>query len=112
MNQEYYDNPGYYNETPSTGTSLASSTSGFSIEPIKINQFEGRSAKQMTHRAELAAVQENHKAQLTQQVIINTTALSGIADQAVAAVPSCERPVRNIVNVYALSSSAKIATRW
>jgi hypothetical protein len=111
-NQEQYYEPQdtVYSEAP--GTSLVRS-SGFTLEPIVFNQQPvTRSQRQLAHRAELAATLERYKAQLTQEVIVNTTALSAIADQAINAVPSCEKPVRDVVNMYALTSGVRIASRW
>ena len=109
-NTEYYDNPGNgYIDVPTPGTSLIQMPT---LTPVVVNHSNNRVARKIERRVELAATQERAKARLTQEVIVNTTALSAIADQAIAAVPSCEAPVRGIVSIYAQSSAMRIAERW
>ena len=109
-NQEDYGQNVYYNEVPAeTNTSLVSLPE---IAPITISKGSSRTVRKMEGRLEMDAAQERCKARLTQEVIVNTTALSAIADQAERAVPSCSKAVRNVVNVYAASSALRIAERW
>jgi hypothetical protein len=110
-NQGYYEDASYYSEgsAESGNTSLARIPE---FAPIAVNNGGSRAIRKMERRVEMDAVQERCKARLTSEVIMNTTALSALGDQAVRAVPSAEKPVRHIVNVYAASSAQRIAERW
>ena len=106
--EQYYDNPGAIcNSAP--GTSLIQVPT---LQSLAVNQPENRYVRKLERRADMAASQERVKARLAGEIIVNTTALSAFADQAIASVPSCEQPVRGIVNAYAQSSALRLAERW
>jgi hypothetical protein len=80
------------------------------LDPIP-TQPNARSTRQLAQRAELANTQEQYKAQLAKTAICNTAALSALANQISDAVPGAEARCKAIVDIYAVSSAAKIA-RW
>jgi len=110
-NDIYETSVDYYSEAPADNcnTSLATIPE---FAPIAINNSNNRFARKMERRVELDAMQEHCKARLTSEVIMTTTALSALGDQAVRMVPSSEKPVRHIINSYAASSMNRLAERW
>ena len=98
----------YFSEVPAEAGS-SSIARVPEVASIAISQGSGRFARKMERRVEIAAIQERGKAQITSEMIRMTTAISALADHAVALVPSCEQPVRGIVNAYAQTSAAKLA---
>ena len=106
--QEYY-NAGIYEDTPATSMALANVQT---LQPITVSRPNSRAIRKIEYRGEIDSVHERTKARLTQEVIVNTTALSALGDQAIAAVPSAEKPVRHVINVYAASSAQRIAENW
>jgi hypothetical protein len=109
---EYYDSSNdFYNDNPGGSALVQNPMQGFSIAPIAPNQINTREHRQLARRADLTATSDRYQAQLAHSAIVHSTALSALADQAVSAVPSCEQPVRGIVNVYARSAAERIA-RW
>ena len=108
MNNYDNQNDGYYN-AEETGTALAVPN----LSPLAVSHSNNRAVSKMQRRVENVALAESAKAHVTKDVIVNTTALSALADMASQAVPSCEKDVRNVVSAYASSSAQKIAeTRW
>jgi hypothetical protein len=80
--------------------------------PIVLSERNSRFGNKLERRVELEAAKEHAKARLTAELVMTTTALSGLADQAIRAVPSAEAPVRQIVRTYAESSARRIAEKW
>ena len=106
-NQPYYDDGG------GAGTSIMnSSPMGLStIEPLAISDPDSRSHRKLARRAEHTATHEQFRARLAGNAIVQTAALSSIADAVTDAVPSSSQPVRAIVSTFAMSAAEKIA-RW
>ena len=103
-----YKNDGYY-DAEGTGTGLAVPT----LSSLSVSHSNSRTVQKMERRVENVVLAERAKAHVTKDVIVNTTALSALADMASQAVPTCERDVRNVVSSYAASSANKIAeTKW
>ena len=72
-----------------------------------------RAVRKAERRFDDVALAERTKINVAKEVVLNTCALSALADMAVQAVPSCERDVRPIVSSYASSSTKRIAeTKW
>ena len=110
-NQEYYEGNQYYSDVPAAtgGNSLARIPE---ISAVAVSQSGNRAVRRMERRVEMEATQERCKVRLMGEVVVNTTALSALADQAVRVVPSAEKPVRHVVEKYAVSSAERIASRW
>jgi len=107
MENEYYDD--YESEIVQSQPMQFGLTT---LEPLSLSQPNTRAHRQLARRAEIDTTSEQYKARLMQGVIMNTTALSAIADQASAMVPSAEQPVREAVRIYARSSTERIAQNW
>jgi len=108
MNDYENQNEAYY-DIQEPGTALAVPT----LSPLALSHTNSRSALKVERRVENLVLAERAKAHVTKDAIVNTAALSALADMAAQSVPSCEKDVRNIVTSYALSSANKIAeTKW
>jgi hypothetical protein len=104
---EYYNSGGYVETSDTSMMQIPTAQS------LAVTKRGNRFAAKIGNQLERVNIGENAKAQATSQVIFNTTALSGMVDNAARYVPSAEAPCRVIVNNYAASSSQKISdTKW
>ena len=107
-NPEYYpENPGAL-YAPQSGTALSAVPAP---QPLAIAPPDSRFYRRMDRRTSVIATQEHFKARLAGEIIVNTTALSALGDQAISAVPSAEQPVRGIINAYAVHAITRINER-
>lgn len=107
------ENQVYYDDAAGAGTSIVNSPpmGVMTLEPLTLSNPESRSYRKIAQRAEVTATQEHYRARLAQTAIVNTAALSSIADTVTDAVPSSSQSIRAIVHTYAVSAAEKIA-RW
>ena len=112
-NQEYAyaSAPEFFGGAPvETGnTSLISIPN---IAPVAVNSANSRAIRKLDRAVEMDSYRESRKRDLMGEAIVNTAGLSELADRAVRIVPSCETPVRQIVNVFAASSAQYIAKKY
>ncbi len=115
-NTSYYEAPNPHeevqtNETTTSTQLVAPQTMNYSLENITPRNVSGRTPRLLTRRAENEATYERYRAQLSQVAMTNTAALSALETQITAVVPNAAPRCKTIVDMYALSASARIS-RW
>ena len=103
----------YYNDAGEAGTEVVSSRpmSIVPLESFAIGQ-PTRAMRRIAHRAQTQAVQEKFKARLASEIVVNTVALTALADQAAISVPNSEPVCREVIRIYALSSAERLGRMW
>ncbi len=113
----YYETPDPLctQEAQNDGSKSASlmnpASMNFSLEPVEPTYARTHSSRLLTRRAENEATSERYRAQLSQVAMTNTAALSALETQITAVVPNAAPRCKTIVDMYALSASARIS-RW
>ena len=107
QNQPYYDDGG----GAETAVSHRESTGIAQLEHVSLCNSESRSFRKIAHRAEVTATQEQFRAGLTGNAIVQVGKLSHLGDIVIDAVPSSAQAVRGLVSNFAISTGERIA-RW